>query len=228
MTFSLGWKMIGLRSQKAAVLAVLLSMVLLATACYNLRTGRVDVGDSINFGLPAFPETGSHAIEIYTEMHFQPSYRVQEGPRLLPPDGSVPVSGAEIYPASLVEFQTLEIPRSSAQNYDDDSAWNTYVVNCLVCHGQALDGKGPITTLVGADGALAYDRGPFPADLRAAVTRGSTDGELFGFISGGGRQGLAFSLRGRDSTSPMPEFKKLLSEEDRWALVQFLRARIGQ
>ena len=227
MTFSLGWKMTGLRIRNTAVLGVLVSVALLATACYNLKTGDVQVGGAINFTLPAFPETGSHAIEIYTEMHYQPSYRVQEGPRLLPPEGSVPVTGAEILPTSMEGFKALEVPREFSRKYDGADAWYTYQVNCLVCHGVSLDGKGPITTLIGADGDLAYDKGPFPADLRADPTKNSTDGELFGFISGGGRQGLAVRLRGRDSTSPMPEFAKLLNEEDRWALVQFLRATIG-
>lgn len=228
MTFSLGWKMIGLRNRKTAVLGALLSATLLATACYNTGTGAVNVGGAINFTMPAFPETGSHSVEMWTEMHFQPSYRVQEGPRLLPPEGSVPISGAEILPVSMDAFKALEIPQEFSGNYDDASAWRTYQVNCLVCHGGLLDGKGPITTLVGSDGNLAYDRGPYPADLRSDATKNSTDGELFGFISGGGRQGLAVRLRGRDSTSPMPEYRKLLSEEDRWALVQFLRSRIGQ
>ena len=217
-----------LRSTKTVVLGVLVSAALLATACYDNNTGRVDVGGSINFELPAFPETGSHAVEMWTEMHYQPSYRMQEGPRILPPKGSVPISGAEIYPTSLDDFQALSMPDKFAANYDDASAWHIYQVNCLVCHGEGLDGKGPITTLIGADDSLAYDRGPFPADLRAGPTRSSTNGELFGFISGGGRQGLAVRLRGRDSTSPMPEFGKMLSEEERWALVQFLRSRIGQ
>ena len=228
MTFSLGWKMISPRTRKTAVLGVMVALVLLATACYNPRTGAANIGGSINFTLPAFPQTGPHAVEVFTEMHFQPSYRVQEGPRLLPPKGSVPVTGAEVLPTSLDGFNSLKIPQEFARSYDDADAWYTYQVNCLVCHGALLDGKGPITTLVGADGDLAYDKGPFPADLRADLTRASSDGDLFGFISGGGRQGLAVRLRGRESTSTMPEFSKLLTEEDRWALVQFLRARIGE
>ena len=228
MKISLGRNMNSLRTTKTLVLAMLVSTVLLATACYNTTTGRVDVGGSINFELPVFSQTGSHAINMYTEMHYQPSYRIQEGPRILPPEGSVPVTGGEVFPSSLDEFQTLSVPPKFAANYDDNSAWHTYQVNCLVCHGEGLDGKGPITTLMSADGALAYDRGPFPADLLADPTKNATNGELFGFISGGGRQGLAVRLRGRDSTSPMPEFSKMLSEEERWALVQFLRSRIGE
>ena len=71
-------------------------------------------------------------------------------------------------------------------------------------------------------------KGPFPANLNDPVTVQSTDGDLFGFVSGGGRQGLSAISRGRDSRSPMPAFNKLLTEDDRWALVLYLRSHIGR
>lgn len=214
-------------SKRTLLLLAFLVFGLMATACYNTRSGRVDVGGSITFTLPVFMETGSHAVEMWTEMHFQPSYRVQEGPRLLPPQGSVPVTGAEIVPVSLDEYSQLAVPSVSAQGYDDLRAQDLYRTNCLVCHGAALDGNGPIMQLTRADGTPVYSKGPFPADMNAAVTKGSTDGDLFAFISGGGRQGISARLRGRASGSPMPEFQKLLTEQERWELVQFLRSRIG-
>ena len=214
-------------SKRTLVLLAFVAMALMATACYNTKTGRVDVGGEITFTLPVFMETGSHAVEMWTEMHFQPSYRVQEGPRILPPEGSVPVTGAEIVPVSFDEYQQLT-PAGSPQPYDDIRAQELYRTNCVVCHGASLTGDGPITLLNRADGTPVYNRGPFPADLTADVTKSSTDGELFGFISGGGRQGLSARLRGRHSTSPMPEFRKLLTEQERWELVQFLRSRIGR
>ena len=66
---------------------------------------------------------------------------------------------------------------------------------------------------------------PVPADLTLPLTQGSTDGELFAFITHGGRQGYLAIERGRESTSPMPAFRNLLSEEERWTLVQYLRIR---
>ena len=71
-------------------------------------------------------------------------------------------------------------------------------------------------------------RGPFPVDLTLELTRSASDGGLFAFISNGGRQGLAAVLRGRESQSPMPEFMRLLNEDERWWLVQFLRGKIGR
>ena len=195
-------------------------LLLLAVGCYNSKTGATNIGGGINFTLPVFPETGGHAVEIFTEMHFQPSYREGEIPRLLPPEGSVPITGAEVVPASAEEYSALEIPTLAAQSYDPANSQRLYTVNCQVCHGVSLQGDGPIRPFM--------TKGPFPANLTDSITTQATDGELFGFISGGGRQGLSATLRGRASGSPMPPFNKLLTEEDRWALVLYLRSRIGR
>ena len=191
-----------------------------AVGCYNNNTGETTIGDSINFTLPAFPETGANAVQVFTEMHYQPSYRVQEGPRLLPPVDSVPVTGREVRYTTEEEYFELTVPDRAAQSYDQARAQNLYNTNCLVCHGSGLTGDGPIRPFM--------DRGPFPANLTLDITSSSTDGELFGFISKGGRQGLTATLRGRESSSPMPEFMRLLNEDERWWLVQFLRGQIGR
>lgn len=195
-------------------------LALAAVGCYNNNTGETTIGDSINFTLPAFPETGSNAVQVFTEMHYQPSFRVQEGPRLLPPIDSVPVTGREIRYTTADEYSALTIPDRAAQSYDQARAQNLYDINCLVCHGSGLTGDGPIRPFM--------DRGPFPANLTLPLTKGSTDGDLFGFISKGGRQGLTTALLGRDSPSPMPEFMRLLNEQERWWLVEFLRGKIGR
>ena len=208
-------------------LAALAALTLAALGCYNNNTGETKIGESINFTLPAFPETGPHAVQVFTEMHYQPSYKVQEIPRILPPPDSVPVTGREIRYGTIEEYQALSVPEASARSYDDTHGQELYDINCAVCHGAALDGLGPAATIIGADGQKAWDKEPVPVDLRLADTVSATDGELYGFISLGGRQGLSARLRDRETTSPMPEFMKLLSENERWTLVQYLRARIG-
>ena len=195
-------------------LAISLLAIMFALGCYNSTTGAANIGDSVNFKLPAFPETGSNRVQMFTEMHYQPSHRVQDVPRLLPPEGSVPITGAEVTYASMDEYKGLEQTSGDAV-----AGQRLYQVNCQVCHGLSLDGRGPV---------LPYMlRGAKPADLRADVTTASTDGELYGFISCGGRQGCALVLGGRESQSPMPEFRLLLSEEDRWSLVAYMRSQIG-
>ncbi len=207
------------------------ALMLAATACYDSKTGETSVGGSINVTLPAFPETGANAVQVFTEMHYQPSFKSQEGPRLLPPRDSVPISGKEVRPTSVVGYEPLVPTQEAVDAFNSTGgaeAQRLYAVNCLVCHGIAFTGDGPITTLASAGGGLAMENGPFPADLTLPVTVDSTDGELFGFISGGGRQGLASILSGRQTRSPMPEFQLLLTEEERWQLVLYLRAFIGR
>ena len=92
-----------------APLALALIAIALA-GCYNNNTGEANIGGAIHFKLPAFPESGANAVEIFNEMHYQPSYRSQEGPRLLPPPDSVPVTGKELRYATLEEYQELNIP----------------------------------------------------------------------------------------------------------------------
>jgi mono/diheme cytochrome c family protein len=191
-----------------------------AAGCYNSSTGAANIGDSINFKLPAFPKTGSNAVQIFTEMHYQPSYRTQETPRLLPPPDSVPITGRELRYASLEEYAELTVPDRVTESYDPGNGSALFAINCTVCHGTGLKGDGPIVTFM--------KRGPFPADLTIDFTRDATDGELFGFISAGGRQGQTLRLRGRRPDSPMPEFQNLLTEDERWTLVLYLRSQIGR
>ena len=205
------------------MVAILLVALLVNSGCYNSKTGEVKVGGSISFELPVFPETGSHAVQIFSEMHYSPSYRSQEVPRLLPPEGSVPVTGAEVKIFDIEALKALSI-QDYVADYDGSQAAKIYAVNCQVCHGQSLLGDGPITTLNSArgDGSKAYS-GAAPVNLISERVNDLSDGEIFGYITWGGRPGLAAATRGKDSTAIMPQFGYLLNEEQRWQLVQYIR-----
>ena len=221
----------------AARIALMLLAALLALAslgCYNTRTGRVDVGGAINFKLPAFTQTGPHAVDIFTEMHFQPSYRTQEGPRILPPADSVPITGREIEYKSAEEYQALEVPSSIASDAAALSrARKTYDANCLVCHGSNLRGEDGDARILPY---LANATGARPRNLVdvklnsegeqiiSAASDDTTDGEIYAWIAYGGQAGFASALRDRPTTSWMPQFINLLSEEERWELVALIRA----
>ncbi|MFN8532822.1 MAG: hypothetical protein U0556_04675 [Dehalococcoidia bacterium] len=43
---------------------------------------------------------GQYPFDIFPEMHYQQTYRAQEPRRLYPPDGSVPVTGANYRPTA--------------------------------------------------------------------------------------------------------------------------------
>jgi mono/diheme cytochrome c family protein len=74
-----------------------------------------------------------------------------------------------------------------------------YMSNCADCHGAT--GRG--------DGKMAHDLKKKPTDLTDADSLASTDAGLFRDISRGRR--------------PMPGFEKMLSTEQRWHIVTFIR-----
>lgn len=202
-------------SRHIAVFALAVVMSLFVSACYNAKTGDTEIYGIARFKLPVVPETGSHRVVVFSEMHYQPKFESQDVPRLLPPPDSVPVTGREVAYASLEEYAPLTVPDRVNERYDRAHAGELYRVNCLVCHGPGLEGDGLVVPYM--------TRGVKPANLMLDATQNSTDGEIFAFITEGGRQGYALISAGQQSTSPMPEFKYLLSEDERWALVKFLR-----
>ena len=223
----------GLAARMALVLVGAL-LVAASLGCYNTRTGQVNVGGSVSFKLPAFTQTGPHAVDIFTEMHFQPSYRTQEGPRILPPPDSVPITGKEVEYKSAEEYQALAIPSHIASDPGTLSrARETYDTNCLVCHGSNLRGEDGDATILPY---LATATGAKPRNLVnvklnsdgeqiiGAASDGTTDGEIYAWIAYGGQAGFASALRDRPTTSWMPQFINLLSEEERWELVALIRA----
>ena len=218
------------KRSRASVLgnALLVVALALSTAlgCYNTNTGEANIGDAIRFKLPAFQETGSNRVLVFTEMHYQPSYRSQEGPRLDVPDSAVPITGKEVVLTSVEEYAALGNPGG-----DSNNGQALFAINCIVCHGVNLDGQG-----------LVMVTGPtmVPADLRGEVTMERTDGELYGLISFGGNTGFTTRVPALtdptvdgercvgQGSCPMPEFRKLLTESERWDLVAYLRGMQGQ
>jgi putative copper resistance protein D len=77
-----------------------------------------------------------------------------------------------------------------------------YGESCTVCHGIAGYGDGP----------AARDLKPKPADLTARHTASHTVGDLYWWLSYGIKE------------TAMPGFKESFSEDERWDLINFLRA----
>ena len=219
--------------RKIILVVPALLLIGLGLGCYNSTTGDTSVYGIANFKLPVIPKTGSHKVMVFSEMHYQRSFRSQDVPRILPHENSVPFIGMggpeisidstlinkEIILSSLKEYSPKVIPSAVSESYDHEQTAEIFRVNCSVCHGLNLEGDGPVAILMKEKGL-----GPMPANLKHENTLKSTDGDLFAFISHGGRQGYALIEKGLESRSPMPEFRYLLTENDRWALVKYLRS----
>ena len=135
------------RTQFTILYSLFTILALFATVgCYNNNTGETNIGDSIRFTLPAFPETGSNKVQVFTEMHYQPSYRSQEGPRLDVPDGAVPISGKEVVLTSVESTPLASDSRNAALHNgpggDSANGAALFAINCIVCHGTDLAGTG--------------------------------------------------------------------------------------
>ncbi len=88
---------------------------------------------------------------------------------------------------------------------DDGAA--VYPGRCAACHG--AEGRG--------DGTLAATLPVPPADLTAGHLWMHSDGELFGWLTHG--------IEAPQGGLAMPGFGAVLSEDQRWALIDFIRAR---
>ena len=86
---------------------------------------------------------GSYPLDIFYEMHYQPSYKAHEPPRLSVPESAV-----------------AWFPPSPATSFANDGA-HIFQVNCSMCHGSAGKGDGPVlqkmTEQYGYDPALDPD-----------------------------------------------------------------------
>ena len=78
-----------------------------------------------------------------------------------------------------------------------------YEKNCATCHGPT--GKG--------DGPKGRDLQPKPGDLSSPQLASQSDGAIYWKTTTGRR--------------PMPAFEKLLSEQDRWHVVNYVRSLGG-
>lgn len=91
-------------------------------------------------------------------------------------------------------------------NTTDDSVEHLYAVNCQMCHGVGAKGDGPVLDLL----INSYGYEVFvPADLTKL-----SPAAIEGF--------LKVTVRPFGPNTVMPPFGKLLSEDERWALAEYI------
>jgi mono/diheme cytochrome c family protein len=133
------------------------------------------------------------SISFPTDMADQPSLDYQEGPRLLPPQGAVPVQGlaviAEEFPVNPVSSDEISLQRGRI----------LYNMQCQLCHGDQGHGDGPL--------AQYFDR--TPQNLTAEQISAEFDGSVYLTITQGFGQ--------------MPSLAENLTPRERWDIVNYVR-----
>ena len=136
--------------------------------------------------------------DVFPEMHYQQSYRLQEPPRRLPPTDSVPITGkARDYRFA----EAAEVANPLTSTPEGIEAGNQlFQTNCKHCHGAGGLGDGP---------AGAYFDPP-PQPMQGERVTGRSDGEIYWILANG--------------SGNMPKFGHLLAPEERWELILFIRS----
>ncbi len=140
------------------------------------------------------------------DMHYSVALKAQEeGATRSPVEGTVP---RDFRPYSYVSIEESKanlnpLPRNKETLLSGKSLFNTY---CIVCHGQYGEGDGNVVAMKDWPRPLY----PRPPSLQSDKVRDYKDGQIFHVITMG--QNL------------MPSYAEKLNEEERWAVVHYVRA----
>jgi mono/diheme cytochrome c family protein len=132
-------------------------------------------------------------IPFPTNMAEQPSIDYQESPRILPPDGAVPVQGLSIIPE---EFPENRVPSDEVSL---QRGAILYGIHCQLCHGKQGYGDGPLGSY--------FDR--TPQNLTAAQITDEFDSSVYLTIIQGFGQ--------------MPSLAENLTVRERWDVINYVR-----
>ncbi len=143
---------------------------------------------------------GTYPLDFFYEMHYQQTYQSHEPPRLSVPEGAVPVTGRGVL------LTENPIP---GQGIDEGN--RLFATNCAFCHGMGGKGDGPVLVTMKEQYNYGTDERPYTItpDLTDEFVRNQTDVAVFAWITNG--------------VTVMPPFDKLLTMEERWMLVNYIR-----
>ncbi len=150
----------------------------------------------------ACASTGAYPRDFFIEMHYQRSFQSQEPPRLYPPPLAVPVSGREVPPGTFQEARELKDPLPSDPETLGKSG-SLFLTDCAMCHGLAGRGDSFVAGEFQRSGIAP------PADLGSQRVKDRPPGQVYWILTNG--------------FGGMPPFGKLLTSEERWTLVRFVR-----
>jgi mono/diheme cytochrome c family protein len=133
-------------------------------------------------------------IRFPTDMEFSPAVGYQEGPRLSPPQGAVPLQGQAVIPE---EFPANPVSADEASRQRGEIL---YSIHCALCHGDTGRGDGPI--------ADRFAR--TPENLVGEETAAEFDGSVYLVIVNG--------------FGEMPSLAENLTAQERWDVINYIRS----
>lgn len=148
---------------------------------------------------------GPYPLDVFPEMHYQPSQRILEPDRLSPPPDSVPTSGRRV-PMTFEQAGPLtnSVPRAQGL----ERGRQVLAVNCAACHGKDGHGQSIVAEHFKARGFVP------PVDFTSQRAQSRTDGQLYWMIVNG--------------LGNMPPFGDLLTDDDVWSAVYAIREVQGR
>ncbi|MFL2554466.1 MAG: c-type cytochrome [Candidatus Rariloculaceae bacterium] len=144
------------------------------------------------------------------DMVDQPVPKAQRSQAPAEPD-AIPTTGTETLPTSTTDIEFIENKDNAATLENPipmtaesvETGQYLFELNCVVCHGVEGVGDGPVGLLLAV----------VPVDINLPYTQDQTDGQLFYTLT-----------RGRVT---MPYYRDALSREERWHVINYIRAEFG-
>ena len=166
---------------------------------------------------------GSYPVDIFYEMHYQPSHHSQQPPRLMPPVGAVPITGKDVPLIAQVHPDAIDTIENPIPEQGVAEGKKLYEINCAMCHGMDHLGEGQVlTTMIETYGYTPK----LNVNLSLVNVLGYSDGLLYTTIT---NRDVRPEIANLEPGTPvvMPQFEKLLTSEERWMLVNYLNTLGG-
>ena len=141
----------------------------------------------------------------------------------MPAAGAVPVTGKEVPLYAQVHPDAIDTIENPMPEVGVDEGEKLFDINCSMCHGMEGLGDGQVLQTMTED----YSYTPkLNVNLTLVNIFGYSDGLLYATISNRDLRPEIASLEPGTSVV-MPQFEKLLTSEERWMLVNYLKTLGG-
>lgn len=154
------------------------------------------------------PDRGVRLVGWFATMRTPRSVRPYTMP-LMPAPGSVPITGSDPDSLTVADAERLVNPRTRTAESLNRGQW-VYQTYCLVCHGPAGRGDGPLSAANGRT-----PPGPFPgiASYLTPQAMGRSDGYIYGVVTYAQAMGRGL----------MPRYGDKVRGTDRWDVINYVR-----